>query len=105
MKILLLCGFERFKDYFIRIDILEKLFINIIEKTVDRKFKVSPEMMNLLGCTKESFYKLMDLMSYKKSNDNDTYYFSGDNRKSEKKKIININKANPFSKLLALNIQ
>ena len=104
-KFLLLCGFERFKDYFIRIDILEKLFINIIEKTVDRKFKVSPEMMNLLGCTKESFYKLMDLMSYKKSNDNDTYYFSGDNRKSEKKKIININKANPFSKLLALNIK
>ena len=44
-------------------------------------------------------------MSYKKSNDNDTYYFSGDNRKSEKKKIININKANPFSKLLALNIK
>ena len=30
-KFLLLCGFERFKDYFIRIDILEKLFISIIE--------------------------------------------------------------------------
>ena len=28
-KFLLLCGFERFNDYFVRIDILEKLFINI----------------------------------------------------------------------------
>jgi ATP-dependent RNA helicase SUPV3L1/SUV3 len=58
-EFLLLCGFERFKDYFIRVDILEKLFINIIDKTVDRKFKISPEMMNLLGCTKENFYKLI----------------------------------------------
>ena len=40
-KFLLLCGFERFKNYFIRIDILEKLFINIIDATVDRKFKIS----------------------------------------------------------------
>ena len=57
-KFLLLCGFERFKDYFIRIDILEKLFINIIEKSVDRKFKISPEMMNLLGCTKGKFLQI-----------------------------------------------
>ena len=28
---LLLCGFERFKEYFVRIDILEKLFIKILE--------------------------------------------------------------------------
>ena len=46
-KFLLLCGFERFKDYFVRIDMLEKLFIIIIDKTIDRKFKISPEMMNL----------------------------------------------------------
>ena len=35
-KFLLLCGFEKFKDFFVRIDILEKLFITIIEKTVKR---------------------------------------------------------------------
>ena len=29
---LLLCGFEKFKEFFVRIDILEKLFIKIIEK-------------------------------------------------------------------------
>merc|ERR1712127_1175812 len=45
-RFLLLCGFEKFKNYFIRIDILEKLFINIIEKTTDRRFKIIPEMMN-----------------------------------------------------------
>ena len=104
-KFLLLCGFERFKDYFVRIDILEKLFINIIDKTVARKFKISPEMMNLLGCTKENFYKLIDLMNYKKTKDNDTYYFSGTSKKNKTKKIINKNKTNPFSKLLALNIK
>ena len=104
-KLLLLCGFEKFKEYFVRIDILEKLFINIIDKTVDKKFKISPEMMNLLGCTKENFYKLMDLMNYKKSKDGDTYYFSGDREKNKKKIILNKSKANPFNKLLALNIK
>jgi len=104
-KFLLLCGFERFKDYFIRIDILEKLFINIIEKSTERKFKISPEMMNLLGCTKENFYTLMSLMNYKKSKETDTYYFAGDNKKNNDKIIIKKNHDNPFRKLLALKIK
>ena len=104
-KFLLLCGFERFKDYFMLIDILEKLFISIIDKTIDKKFKISSEMMNLLGCTKENFYKLIELMNYKKSKDTDTYYFSGDRKKNEKKIISSNRKVNPFSKLLALNIK
>ena len=104
-KFLLLCGFEKFKDYFIRIDILEKLFINIIDATVDRKFKISPEMMNLLGCTKENFFKLMDLMNYRKSKDSDTYYFLSNNKKNKDKVAPNKNKVSPFSKLLALNIK
>jgi len=104
-KILILCGFERFKDYFVRIDILEKLFINIIEKSIDRKFKISPEMMNLLGCTKEHFFKLITLMNYKKSKEIDTYYFAGDNKKNKEKIITREDKTNPFSKLLALNIK
>ena len=104
-KYLLLCGFERFKDYFIRIDILEKLFISIIDTTVDRKFKISPEMMNLLGCTKENFLKLMNFMNYKKSKDSDTYYFSSDIKKNKDKVALNKNKISPFSKLLALNIK
>ena len=104
-QFLLLCGFERFKDYFVRIDILEKLFINIIDKTLDRKFKISPDMMNLLGCTKENFFKLIGLMNYKKSKDSETYYFSGDTMKNKEKVIVSKKKSNPFSKLLALNIK
>ncbi len=104
-KFLLLCGFEKFKDYFVRIDMLEKLFIIIIDKSVGRKFKILPEMMNLLGCTKENFYNLMDLMDYKKTKDTDTYYFSGDSKKNKKNVILNKNQDNPFSKLLALNIK
>ena len=65
-KFLLLCGFEKFKDFFVRIDILEKLFIKILENSKERKFKVNAEMMNLLGCSKEHFYKLMTYMDYKK---------------------------------------
>ena len=57
---LLLCGFEKFREFFVRIDILEKLFIKIIDCTKDRKFKINSEMMNLLGCSKENFYKLMN---------------------------------------------
>jgi len=104
-KFLLLCGFERFKDYFIRIDILEKLFISIIERTVNRKFKISSEMMNLLGCSKENFFKLIDLMNYKKSKEVDTYYFAGEYKKNKEKIIVKKEKTNPFSKLLALNIK
>jgi len=104
-KFLLLCGFERFKEYFVRIDILEKLFINIIEKSVNRRFKISSEMMNLLGCSKENFFKLIDLMNYKKSKEMDTYYFAGDSRENKKKTIVKKDKTNPFSKLLALNIK
>ena len=104
-KFLLLCGFERFKNYFVRIDMLEKLFISIIEKTIDRKFKISSEMMNMLGCTKESFYELMSLMNYKKAKEEDTYYFTGENKVKREKEIVKKNKNSPFSKLLALNIK
>ena len=101
---LLLCGFEKFKQFFVRIDILEKLFLKIIENTKDRKFKVNPEMMNLLGCSKENFYKLMENMNYKKDVAVDTYIFKGEKKKKEK--IIRFDKKqNPFNKLLSLNIK
>ena len=101
---LLLCGFEKFKEFFVRIDILEKLFIKIIENTKDRKFKINSEMMNLLGCTKENFYKLMDYMNYKKDKQADTYVFKGEKRKKDK--LIKFDKKeNPFNKLLSLNIK
>jgi ATP-dependent RNA helicase SUPV3L1/SUV3 len=101
---LLLCGFEKFNEFFIRIDILEKLFIKILESTKDRKFKINAEMMNLLGCSKENFYKLMSYMNYKKDKTVDTYIFKGEKRKKEK--LIKFDKKeNPFNKLLTLNIK
>jgi ATP-dependent RNA helicase SUPV3L1/SUV3 len=101
---LLLCGFEKFGEFFVRIDILEKLFLKILEKTKDKKFKINAEMMNLLGCSKENFYKLMTYMDYKKDKEVDTYIFKGDKRKKEK--IIRFDKKeNPFNKLLSLNIK
>ena len=101
---LLLCGFEKFRDFFVRIDILEKLFLKIIENTKDKQFKVNSEMMNLLGCSKENFYKLMTYMNYKKDKAIDTYIFRGERKKKEK--IIQFDKKeNPFNKLLTLNIK
>ena len=101
---LLLCGFEKFKEYFVRIDILEKLFIKILDKTKNRKFKVNSEMMNLLGCTRENFGKFLMNMNYKKSKEEDTFFFAGDN--NIKKKIFRLSKKeSPFNKLLSLNIK
>ena len=101
---LLLCGFEKFQEFFVRIDILEKLFIKILNSTKDRKFTINSEMMNLLGCTKENFYKLMTYMNYKKDKIKDTYIFKGE-KKSFKDVIKFDKKENPFKKLLSLNIK
>ena len=99
-----MCGFEKFRDFFVRIDILEKLFIKIIDATKGRKFQINPEMMNLLGCSKENFYKLMDYMNYRKEKTIDTYMFKGERKKKEK--LIKFDKKeNPFNKLLSLNIK
>ena len=38
-------------------------------------------MMNLLGCSKDNFHKLMSFMNYKKLKDEDTYEFKGEKRK------------------------
>ena len=101
---LLLCGFEKFNEFFVRIDILEKLFLKIIENTKDRKFQINTDMMNLLGCSKENFYKLMTYMNYKKDKSVDTYIFQGEKRRKEK--LIKFDKKeNPFNKLLSLNIK
>ena len=61
-------------------------------------------MMNLLGCSKDNFYKLMKYMNYKKDKDIDTYIFKGEKKKKEK--LIKFDKKeNPFNKLLSLNIK
>ena len=104
-RFLLLCGFEKFKNFYIRIDILEKLFLKIIENTKEGKFKISSEMMNLLGCTKENFFQLMDIMNYKKEN-NETEIFSYKGSQKNKNRVKFINKKhNPFKKLMSLDLK
>ena len=101
---LLLCGFEKFKNHYVRIDILEKLFIQILNKTEKKRFKINAEMINLIGCNKESFYSLMLCMNYKKGKEEDTYYYIGEIKR--KNKFVNVNKnENPFKKLLTLDLK
>ena len=83
---------------------MEKLFLKILNSTKDKKFTVNSEMMNLLGCSKENFLKLMIYMNYKKDKAIDTYVFKGERKKRQK--IMRFDKKeNPFNKLLSLNIK
>ena len=64
---MLICGFERFDNFFVRIDILERLFIQIINSNAEGKNEIMlvPEMLNLLGCSEDNFVKLIKTMNYK----------------------------------------
>jgi ATP-dependent RNA helicase SUPV3L1/SUV3 len=64
---MLLCGFEKFENLFVRIDILERLFMQIINSNSkeNKEIKMVPEMLNLLGCSKDNFKKLLKKMGYK----------------------------------------
>ena len=104
-KFLLLCGFERFGNFYVRVDILEKLFLKIIENTKNGKFKINPDMINLLGCSNENFYQLMSLMNYRKENNNvEIFSYRGQRKNKNKIKFTN-NKSNPFKKLMGLNLK
>ena len=65
---MLLCGFESFDKICVRIDILERLFLLIFnsDKENQKEIKIVPEMLNLLGCNKDSFVKLLKKMNYYK---------------------------------------
>ncbi len=104
---MLLCGFEKFDNNFVRIDILERLFMLIINSNSDEKkeIKLIPEMLNLLGCNKDNFKKLIKKMNYKIFEKNEDLYFryvpKKIFKKTNKKKPI---KENPFRILKNLNL-
>ena len=102
---MLICGFEKFKNFYVRIDILERLFIKIIENTKDKEVKLQSEMMNLLGCTKENFLKLLVLMDYKYKERNKEIFFQYKPfRKKVFEKLKKVNKDdNPFNILNNVN--
>ena len=106
---MLLCGFENFDKYFVRIDILERLFVQIINTNSDSKAKIKlvPEMLNLLGCSKNNFIKLIQKMNYKTSEENNEFYFKYAPIKQKIKKLVNKTQKtdNPFNVLKNINFK
>ena len=102
---MLLCGFEKFKNFYVRIDILERLFVQIIslQNENTKEIQVVPEMLNLLGCSKENFKQLLKSMSYKIIQKDKDIYFKYAPKKSIKKESKKIIKENPFGILKDLN--
>ena len=84
---MLLCGFEKFNNFYVRIDILERLFMQIINSHTKYKheIKMVPDMINLLGCNKENFKRLLEIMNYKISVKNDDVYFKYQPKRNDKK--------------------
>ena len=103
---MLLCGFEKFNNFYVRIDILERLFVQIINSSTGdfKEIKMTPEMLNLLGCNKDNFKQLLKIMNYKIIEKNSEIFF----KYTPKKKIKNSNKKNskenPFGILKNLNL-
>ena len=106
---MLLCGFEKFDQFFVRIDILERLFVKIMNSNTENKneIKLIPEMLNLLGCSKGSFIKLIQKMNYKTFEKNDETYFKYAPIKKFNKnyKFKSNNKDNPFSVLKQMSFK
>ena len=109
-KFLLICGFENFEMFYVRVDILERLFLKILENTKDGAFKIDSDMINLIGCNKDNFYKLLELMHYKSKKNKDIkedlfIYKPKYMKKEDKKRNNKVNKDNPFKKLTELRFR
>ena len=105
-KFLLICGFENFNKFYIRVDILERFFLKIMENTKDGMFKIDSDMMNLIGCSKENFLKLLDLMQYKsRKNIKESEEFFTYKPKFEKINNKRNNKNDAFRKLSELRLR
>ena len=103
---MLLCGFEKFNNFYVRIDILERLFMLIINSNTEEKkeTKMVPEMLNLLGCKKDNFKKLLNSMGYKVREEKDELFFKYSPQKVTKKILHKKSeKESPFGILKNLN--
>ena len=105
---MLMCGFEKFDKFYVRIDILERLFLEIIKSNEknDNKIELVPSMLNLLGCNKENFLNLIKKMNYNVTCEKEKYYFKYNRKRKFKKKEKNIIQTDsPFSALKQLNLK
>ena len=104
---MLLCGFEKFDNLFLRIDILERLFMQIMNSKAEenKEIKLIPEMLNLLGCSKDNFKKLIQKMNYTVTEKEKVVFFRYKPQKKIKKTFNKkTNKENPFGILKNLNL-
>ena len=103
---MLLCGFEKFSNIYVRIDILERLFMKIINSNTESKkeIKMIPEMLNLLGCSKEKFKILLKNMSYNVVEKNNDVFFRYNPKKNLKEPSKKFIKQSPFGVLKNLNL-
>jgi len=109
-KFLLICGFENIGKFYVRVDILERFFLKIIENTKDRMFKIDSDMINLIGCNKEDFFKLLELMQYKRKkiegSKEEFFIYQPQYIKNKQRKIVKKSNANsPFDKLSELRFR
>ena len=103
---MLLCGFENFDNYYVRIDILERLFVQIINSNndKDKDIKLVPEMLNLLGCSKDNFKNLIKKMNYKIIEKDKEIYFKYNPKRQIKKAFKKKETSNsPFKVLKNFN--
>ena len=103
---MLLCGFEKFDNFYVRIDILERLFVQIINSNPEKEkeIKMVPEMLNLLGCSKDNFKKLLKCMNYKVIEREKDIFFRYHPKKNFKKNNKKMTKESPFGILKNLNL-
>jgi len=106
---MLLCGFEKFDNFYVRIDMLERLFVQIINSDLDKKneIKLVPQMLNLLGCSKDNFLKLIEKMNYKTYKKEDNFFFKYLPNKNKYRKFNkkDIDKDNPFKVLKEMSFK
>ncbi len=108
-EFMLISGFEKFDNFYVRIDILERLFIQIINSNNEnnKDIMLVPEMLNLLGCSKENFVKLIKKMNYRSTEKENKIYFKylPIKNKDYKNNSKKINKNSPFKILKELTIK
>ena len=102
-KFMLICGFETFGQFIIRIDILEKLFVEILSKSKDYSFQLDAKLLNLLGCSKENFIQFIKYINYEMIGDKDNTIFKFNQKKQKTFNQVSKNK-NAFSILEKINI-
>ena len=86
---------------------MERLFVLIINSSSkeNSEVKLIPEMLNLLGCSKDNFKKLLQKMNYKIFEKNDQTFFKYiPTKKFKKIDSKKVSKENPFKILKNLNL-